>query len=51
MNTRNVVRNLKDPEVIMSGRSVVKGAQDQEPAWVHGMPAASGLWNMILTFR
>ena len=26
-------------------------AADQEPCWVRVLPAAAGLWRMILTFR
>ena len=49
MYTRN--SNIKDPEVIINAKIVVNSTQDEEPAWVHAMPAATGLWSMILTFR
>ena len=49
MYTRN--KSIKDPEVIINGKIVVNSTQDEEPAWVRAMPAATGLWSMILTFR
>ena len=49
MYTRN--SNIKDPEVIINAKIVVNSTQDEKPAWVRAMPAATGLWSMILTFR